>query len=589
MEHAHRRHGVTAGIRRDEGQVSVLVLLATALFVLLFVGFGVDMTNLYFHRQAAQGAADSACQAGAMDMFANTAGTSLGNFTTGTNFDCAASGTPSPCQYAMLNGYSSPGLTAGADSNDVKVSFPASVAGVTTPSVALTGTYAFMQVDITDRVKVYFSSLITRSATQDVLARSRCGMVVASQPVPIIVLDPTCTHSFQVSGASTVTVVGGPPKSIQVNSDNTTCAAATIDSGCAGSGTIDLSQAGPALTGGTFGVFGAPQTAPANFLPGTTGTWLSPSAPIQDPYKLLPPPGTQPNPTVPPQQYKTFCQDLKNPCSVFYGVDGCPDPNGCVEYGPGQYSSAIIVKGVTAIFDPGIYYITGTDNANCGKAGTGCTAGPKNGQCRYGFEVDSGGVVRPATPASPSSPIGGTMFYLSGSGGAGNYGSVFFGSNAGAVNNGKGQPIDTYNSSRVTCAGGPAPNPPLPSSLVGDVLLGPCTGTYGGPGGINRGMLFFQDRSNADTNGQPSMQGGGGLLLGGNLYFHNCPESLTAPCAPPPTDFNAFLQFQGNPGSATYVYGNITTDELITAGNGTVTMELNPTATYSILKVALLQ
>jgi len=583
MKDAHRRHTVEPGPHQDEGQVSVLVLLATALFVLLFVGFGVDMTNLYFHRQAAQGAADAACQAGAMDMFANTAGTNLGNFTTGTSFDCASSGTPAPCQYAKLNGYTSPGLTAGADSNDVQVSFPASVAGVTTPNVALTGTYAFMQVDITDRVKMYFSQLITRNGTQDVLARSRCGMIVASQPVPIIVLDPTCPHPFQVSGASTVTVVGGPSKSIQVNSDNTTCAAATTDSGCAGNGTIDLSKAGPALTGGTLGVFGSPQSAPPNFLPGTTGTWMSPSAPIQDPYKLLPPPSNpQANPKVPPDPYPSQCTTLANPCKVAYHTNGCPDPSGCLEYGPGQYTSAIVVKNLTAIFDPGIYYITGTDKVNCGKAGTGCVSSP-NGQCRADFEVDSNGVVRPATPASPSSPIGGTMFYVSGTG-AGSYGSVFFGANAGSGNS-----IDTFASSAVQCAGGPAPNPPLPATLSGDVLLGPCSGTYGGPNGVNRGMLFFQDRSNADTNGQPSMQGGGGLLLGGNLYFHNCPESLTAPCASPPTDYNAFLQFQGTPGSSTYIYGNITTDELVTAGNGTVTMELNAQAVYAILKVALLQ
>ncbi|HKS95507.1 MAG TPA: pilus assembly protein TadG-related protein [Terriglobia bacterium] len=586
MKDAHRSHRVDPRPHHDAGQVSVLVLLATALFVLLFVGFGVDMTNLYFHRQAAQGAADAACQAGAMDMFANTAGTSLGNFTTGTNFDCTSKTTATPCQYARLNGYSSPGLTAGVDSNDVQVSFPASVAGVTTPNTALTGTWAFMQVDITDRVKTYFSTLITRSPTQDVLARSRCGMVVASQPVPIIVLDPTCPHPFQVSGASTVTVVGGPSKSIQVNSDNTTCAAATIDSGCAGNGTIDLSKAGPALTGGTLGVFGAPGSAPPNFLPGTTGMWLSPSAPIQDPYKLLPPPSNpQPSPSVPPDTFRTQCITAANPCAVAYHTNGCPDPNGCVEYGPGQYTSAIVVKNTTAIFDPGIYYITGTDKVNCGKAGTGCVSSP-NGQCRADFEVDAGGVVRPST--ARGSGIGGTMFYLSGTG-AGNYGSAFFGANAGAANNGNGNPIDPFSSSLVTCAGGPAPNPPLPATLAGDVLLGPCTGTYGGPNNVNRGMLFFQDRSNADTNGQPSFNGGGGLLLGGNLYFHNCPESLTAPCAPPTTDYNAFLQLQGNPGSNTYVYGNITTDELITAGNGSVTMELNAQAVYSILKVALLQ
>jgi hypothetical protein len=590
MRHANTAHQVGFRPRRDEGQVSVLVLLALALFVLLFVGFGVDMTNLYFHRQMAQGAADAACQAGAMDMFVTAAGASMGGFTAGTAFTCTSSSAQAPCKYARLNGYNSPGLTANTESNKVSVSFPTTVPGVTAPPGALTGGYSFIQVDIVDRVNQYFSSLMSAGKTQDVLARSKCGIILAASPVPIIVMDPTCPHAFQVAGASTVSIVGGPPKSIQVNSDNTTCAAATQDSsGCSSNGTIDLSKAGPNFTGGIFGVFGAPLTPPPNFIPGTTGQWMSPAAPIQDPFKLLPPPTMPSAPTVPPDPYPSQCTNLANPCKVAYHTNGCPDLSGCLEFGPGLYTSAINIKNATAIFDPGIYYITGNVNVNCGNAGTGCVAGPGPGQCRGAFVVDSNGVVRPSTVTGiGANAIGGTIFYVSGTG-AGHYGSAFFGANAGQKNNGIGQPIDAFDTTRVTCPGGTPPNPPLPATIDGDILLGPCTGTYGDPLGANRGMLFFQDRSNADMNGQPSMNGGGGLLLGGNLYFHNCPESLTAPCAPPPTDYNAFLQLQGNPGSSTYVYGNITTDELITAGNGAVSMQLNPNAKFPIAKVALLQ
>ena len=75
---------------KDEGQVSILVVLAVGFFLLLFVGFGVDMTNLFFHRQTAQNAADAACVAAGMDMLVNqtNGGSSLGGFTRGTAFDC---------------------------------------------------------------------------------------------------------------------------------------------------------------------------------------------------------------------------------------------------------------------------------------------------------------------------------------------------------------------------------------------------------------------------------------------------------------------------------------------------------------------
>jgi hypothetical protein len=98
-------------------------------------------------------------------------------------------------------------------------------------------------------------------------------------------------------------------------------------------------------------------------------------------------------------------------------------------------------------------------------------------------------------------------------------------------------------------------------------------------------MLFFDDRSNADPNGQPSMHGGGGLLLGGTLYFHNCPNSPRCTL----TDYNAFFDLQGNPGSTTYVYGDIITDELVLAGTAAINMQLNKNQVVNVVKVALLQ
>jgi hypothetical protein len=125
--------------------------------------------------------------------------------------------------------------------------------------------------------------------------------------------------------------------------------------------------------------------------------------------------------------------------------------------------------------------------------------------------------------------------------------------------------------------------------------MGPCTGTYGDvsvdpttntPYPI-RGMLFFQDRANNLPNGQANFQGGGGLLLAGSLYFHNCPNSPA--CSPYNTDYNAILQFQGNPGSDTRVVGNITVDSLNLSGNGSIDMVLDPNRVRTVLKATLVR
>ena len=101
IERARAARGAASWSRRDSGQMTIVVALAMGTFLLGFVGFGADMTNLWFHRQAAQNAADSACMAGAMDMLlAANAGTpnaatgalgaGLTPFTAGTPFDCGS-------------------------------------------------------------------------------------------------------------------------------------------------------------------------------------------------------------------------------------------------------------------------------------------------------------------------------------------------------------------------------------------------------------------------------------------------------------------------------------------------------------------
>jgi len=86
------------------------------------------------------------------------------------------------------------------------------------------------------------------------------------------------------------------------------------------------------------------------------------------------------------------------------------------------------------------------------------------------------------------------------------------------------------------------------------------------------------------------MQGGGGLVISGNLYFHNCNSGGSGTnCSDPTTGYNAFLQLQGTPGSGTYVLGNITTDSFVLSGNGAVSMALNPNAVFNVLKASLIR
>ena len=588
---------------REAGQTITLVLLGLGLFLLGAVGIAVDVSNWWFHRQMAQGAADAACTAGVMDLLANaTNGTSVG-FPGGSPpaaFQCSQNTTKATCQYAALNGYNSGGLTANTPSNDVFVSFPGSVPGLNVcgpsnppPCVPASVGSPFIEVVVRDRVPTTFTGLIRGKRTVDVAASAVCGVIQSTAPVPIIVLNPSCPHAFELSGSATVKIVGGPSRSIQVNSNNTTCAAAGSNSGngCTGNPTVDLSHGGPNFTGSEFAVFGAPKTPSVTFQPGSTGDWAT-GAPISDPYALVPAPNfasLSPSPTD------------NAPIPVGYGVDGCPDKTSgatCDEYKPGIYTHTISVSGnKVAIFVPGIYYmkVTTPNTGNGPTPGSGCLAsnGPFN-STRRALELKQNSIVRPATAVGDGS--NGVMFYLSGTG-AGHYASLFIDANSGQV--AASHTVDPYLTSNATCPGGTAPPAQLnlPTTVSGNVLVGPCTtkGTYMGGGstdtsGTIRGLIFFQDRANADTQGQASMQGGGGLVLAGNMYFHNCNASGTGTaCSAPQTGYQAFLQLQGTPSGGTYVLGNITADELILGGNGAIAMSLNPNAVYNILKASLLQ
>src|SRR6266550_6791307 len=114
----------------QQGQAFLFIVILIAFFLLAALGLATDYTQVWAHRQMAQGAADAACQAAAADLFLK--GTDP-NFATdfptfdfswiGNTYDCSTHTSSSPCKYAAFNGYSG---TA------VKVEFPSSVSGAGT-------------------------------------------------------------------------------------------------------------------------------------------------------------------------------------------------------------------------------------------------------------------------------------------------------------------------------------------------------------------------------------------------------------------------------------------------------------------------
>src|SRR6478672_11875098 len=117
--------------RRDSsqrGQTFIPIVIFIGVFLLAMLGVAADYTQVWAHRQMAQGAADAACEAAAADLYLNAVDPSssgqngLQNFSwIGADFDCNVNTTSPPCTYATLNGYS------GAN---VHVSFPAALPGV---------------------------------------------------------------------------------------------------------------------------------------------------------------------------------------------------------------------------------------------------------------------------------------------------------------------------------------------------------------------------------------------------------------------------------------------------------------------------
>ena len=530
----------------ERGQATILLVLALGIFTLGFIGLATDYTGLWYQRQAAQGAADATCQAGAMDLllFAEGQATPKMNFTpsVGATINCASASTAAPCVIAKRNGYD--GTVAG---NQVVLTFPASVGG--TPPAPPGVAAPYIRVDVTRQAPVYFSKVLSRKKTTAVHATATCGLAMPLGPIPIVVLHRTDPQAISMSGAkSTISIIGGGQRSIQVNSSNTP--------GAVNLSTIDLHLAGPNNSGGDFAVFGGPSTAPGSVSLGSTGNWIYPATPVNDPYQSIAAPA---QPAAGKKTAKTTkCTTAVAGC---YKFNGCPDSKGCDEYTAGYYAANIQVKNATAIFDPGVYYLGN------------------------GLDLNSNSTVRVSTAAGDGS--GGVMFFFSGTG------TLNITSNSGKsgladIYHVDGSTNGGVQSRALKCPGGSANPAQVPATIDGNVLLAPCTGTYGDPTGQYRGFLYFQDRSAAAS---PSWQGGGNTLAAGFMYFHQCRANGNGlNCSAPGSGgYGTTLNLGGNPGSGSYTVGSIVTDRIAMNGNPGISMILSPGKAFGQLRVVFLK
>jgi putative Flp pilus-assembly TadE/G-like protein len=302
----------------ERGQTFLAIAIFITMFLLAVLGLVTDYSQVWAHRQMAQGAADAACQAGAADLFLKgTDPTASTDFPTldfswiGSTFNCSTHATSPPCQYASLNGYSG---------SNVSVSFPSSLPGVSgIPAGFPTIANPYIKVTVTDPVATYFTRIVSSIKTVNVTASAGCGMHAINTPVPLVVLHTTANPSFQVNAGASVTVLGGPTRSIQVDSSSST--AVTV-------GTVDLHLAGPGNNGADFAVFGGPTMQPTGVNVGSAGHWIPGANPFGDPFAAVSAPASAPatNGTATP---------------VPFGVNGCPDPGGCVEFTPGNYTGCL--------------------------------------------------------------------------------------------------------------------------------------------------------------------------------------------------------------------------------------------------------
>lgn len=510
--------------RREKGQALPLLILALGLLLLGGLGLAIDGANLYAEGQMAQVAADAAATAGAMSLLqgVDVSGKTTYFSTAATGFTCSTTDAKLPCQYARLNGF-------GASADDtVFVDFP--TCDASTPcgyqgTLSSTDSPNQIRVTITRSVNNSFIRMLGGPLSTPLKATSIAAIVTVQSPVPILITDPSNSNTLSMNGTTSITICGGPSRSIQVNSSNSQA--------YGGGGTVDLSKAGPADTSGDctsgtgadFGVFGGDTTNPGAVSLGTTGHYISPSSPVQDPFANVSPP---PVPSAAPSPIP----GVKSTSNPNYGCQST-----CTIYSPGLYAS-LQPGNDTVIFKPGVYYVQGNSGANFkqtvgGGANfsamcVGCSPDPSTGTGMLIYDTG------PAGSTTGSNPSGGFNI--------GTKAQIVF----------QGPTLTTTNN-------------------LGQVV--PAAPYYG--------ILFWEDRT-ADANSHILGQGNGCFSLVGTVYITNTLAIMQAD----PTHVQS-VTYHGTPCSATINQGDIIVSDLTLKGNTSITMNLVPYGFMNIRQVAL--
>ncbi len=503
--------------KNESGQTVIIVALGMSLFLIGAIGLGIDGAHMYAQRQMAQTAADSAAIAGVMSIFnkTNVSG-NTGFFSTSASFTCTTTDTKTPCQYASKNGF------GGNASDTVTIDFPGSANGVTlSPDFPVNVVHATVSRNVnTTLMRLLGPSVSTISA------EATAAITYVDAPVPILVTHPTLSASFASNGTPSITICGGPSRSIQVNSNS-----GTADSNNSNT-TINLSHAGPPDPGncstGTGADFAGRTTSSTygfTFQQGTTGHYVYQDSLMQDPLASVS------APSVP-----TNTGPMGTHVALANGTSGCPASPGkpCQLYYPGLYTSGIDGKNSTPVFIPGIYYIQSSNGFDC------------SANCDIYMAT---GFTDSYTNSLYSDPAwtNNVLFYNTGpSGNSTNAGRFDLSAN-GTV------------------------------QLVGS----PATGDF-------KGILFFQDRNSQahlDTNAQAHRLGGGGqMTLQGTIYLTNTIATMTST----PGQYQS-LKLQGGPGSGTLIQGEIIVGVLDSGGSGAITMNLNSNSVILVSQVALVK
>ena len=546
-------------------------------------------------------------------------------------FTCTTNSSSPPCKYASLNGYSG---------SSVSVSFPSSISGVSALPSTLTTAVPYIQVTVTDSVPMQFTQLVTNNPSVSISATASCGVAPVNEPIPLVILHQTASSALSVTGTSKITILGGAQRAVQVNSTSTSAVNVssttdTINLSQAGPNNngADFAVFGGPTTkpagidtgngkylypsipiGDPFAATAAPSKPSAgtaspvpfqkNGCPdpsgcvelsagdysgcltgsistGATGCLAFPYGGSNSRFSDPMYPDWQSNHSytkgtwIIPQSHnaKSYVFEAQNSATSATGSG--PNPWNQTWLGS-QSDGGVTWKNIgvitnspgTAIFDPGLYYIGGTNGLSIKQA-----------------------TVRVSTATGDGS--NGVMFYFS------NSQTVSVTANAGSssactsATSGSSSPnncivsykIDGTASSAATgsvpnqklqCPSGSAPPSQVPSTLDGNILLGPCSGTYASSDS-NRGFLFFQR-----TAASPNWGGGGQFLSSGFIYFHSGNGSTCG-------TNTACLSLQGGSSSQSFTLGDIVVDELSMGGNPQINMILNPTATFQVLKPTLLK